>query len=240
MKKPIRRFRKRTYKKTPKVSRQVNYAVSKALNSKIERKEKIFQFNSIGGNNGNTATATIIPVSFNSISFGSGAAVASLFAGLPYGGGQEGQRIGNQVIANSINISLYLQPGDDTNYMRFLLVRPRQNQNLTSPTNFLESVLTGNGSSVTQFGAPVDTNNFKIYMDKSIFFTKKPLDGATSTSIVTSYHLQHFMRIKSKIQYDQVTKYPLKDYFLIGISDSVAVSHPGAIAGYVKITYQDA
>lgn len=233
---PMKRKYYRKGKRT--IKSQIKTEVKRAFNSSVERKERRYAYNSIGGNNGND-TSVLSAVSFNSISYGGSACVASLCAGIGTGSG-EGNRIANQITLNSVNIHLNVQNADETNYVRLLLIRPKGNQDMSSIANFVTQIFTGTTSSGTQCGAPVDTNLFHIYYDKMVYLKSTPADGSTATSLVSNKLFSKYIKLNAKVQYDQTTTFPLKDFFLVGISDSASVSHPGAVNGFVKLTYQDA
>lgn len=231
---------KKYYKKKAKsLKSQIKSEVKKALNSTIERKERRYLHTAVGGSNGNSTGATITSSSFASVSYGSGAIVASLCAGIGFGTG-EGQRTGTRIQLNSINVNLNVQNGDDTNYFRLMLVRPRANHDLSSVANFVTQLMTNNSSSGTQYGMPIDTNNFTIYMDKLVYLHRFPLTGTDATGALMNHSFKKFFKLNTPVEYDQTTGYPDRDFFLVAISDSAAVANPGAVSGFVKLTYTDA
>lgn len=230
---------KKYYKKKAKsLKSQIKSEVKKALNSTIERKERRYLWSSIGGSNGNN-TGTLSATSFASVSYGSGACVASLCAGIGFGTG-EGQRTGTRIQLNSININLNVQNGDDTNYFRLILVRPRGGHDMSSVANFVAQVFTNNTSSGTQYGSPIDTNNYTIYMDKLVYLHRIPLTGTDATGALMNHSFKKFFKLNTPVEFDQTTTFPDRDFFLIAISDSAAVANPGAVSGFVKLTYTDA
>lgn len=181
------------------------------------------------------------PASFASISYGASSVAAGIFGGVALGTAQN-QRIGSSIYARGIRVFFPLQPGDNTNYLRFILIQPKNgatlNQLTISSDLFIRSVFSNQASSATQWSMPVDTNRYTVFFDKTFTMSFGPLDGASGTNLPSQSLMSFFVKCNKKLTWDD-TGYLSNDYFLIGISDSAAVQHPGAVGGYVKAYFKD-
>lgn len=222
----VRNYRKKkTYGSIKKMIR------SEVLRSQ-ETKELTYQYSNVGSSN------------FSSISYGSSAVVAGFFGAIVQGV-NDGQRIGNSLYARGININFAIQnAGADTqNYVRFLIIQPKKgmatNIQPNSTSAFVQSVLSNNGSGTTQWLQPVDTDRFEVLVDKYYWLHDMPVDGATSTYVPQTKFFRKFIKINRKMQWDD-SGVINNDVYMIAISDSSAVAHPGVVAGFVRIYYKDA
>lgn len=225
--------KKRMYRRKGK-SGYIKKIVAKAINKNVEMKMRIYQYNSVGV--GITGSGV---GDFSSISYGSASIAAGLCAGIANGTG-EGQRIGNSIKLKGFQINWALQPGDNTNYVRILLLAPKKQVDLSSVANFTQQALSNQGSSGTQWLQPVDTDVHKVLMDKRIWFQFRPVDGSTATSVAQARFVKKFIKFNKKIVWQlSAPTVPLREIYLLALSDSAAVANPGAVAGFVKIWYQD-
>jgi len=213
-----RTYKKRTYKKVPRPH--------------IETKEIQFEYDAVGKNADN----------FSSISYGSSSIASSLCGGIP-AGTLDGTRIGRRIFVKAIRVMFAIEPGDDSNYIRFMLVQPKGRPNDTSLSTLIPFILSGYGSSSTQWFSPIDTDNWKVYMDKTMYLKFEALDGSSSASVPQAKILRKTIRINQSITYTTNTgtaDQPGRDLWLVALSNSAAVAHPGVVAGSVKIWYTDA
>lgn len=220
---------------TKKVPTNVKRYVRSTIKRNVELKTRQYTYDSVGKD----ITGASV-VSFASISYGSSGAVAALCAGIANGTG-EGQRIGGSIKLKGIQVNFAMTPGDNTNFVRMLIVRPKGNWTVSTQAGFLQQLLGNTASSGTQYLAPVDKQNFHCYFDKRLFFRYAPVDGNSATSIALSKFVNKFVRINREISWDIANAtVPLEEVFLVAISDSAAVANPGSVAGYVKLWYTDA
>ena len=93
-------------------------------------------------------------------------------------GFNDGQRIGNSLYARGIYMNLALQNANATleyyNNVRCIVFQPRKsmatNIQPTSVATFVQSVLSGQASSITQWAGMVDTDRFRYCMISSGIF----------------------------------------------------------------------
>lgn len=179
-----------------------------------------------------------------SISYGSGASVAGFFGAITQGTG-ESNRIGNKIQARGIYMRLAIQPADNTNYVRVLVVKPLKDMapNVTVGSGiatFVQNVLSNTAGSSTQWLAPVDTDRYKVLHDKNYFLRFGPLDGNSGSTIINRMlFVKKFIRLNQKCQWDESGNMN-NDVWLIMLSDSAAIGHPGVVAGFLKGYYKDA
>lgn len=228
--------RRRNYsRRKARVPFGVKRYVKRALSRNVEMKLRQYTYSAVGLN-----TAGGAAVNFGAFQYGSGSSVAGLCAGVANGTG-EGQRIGNSIILKGAYVNFALQPGDNTNYMRILLVTPKKAADLSSTSAFVQQLLSNTASSGTQWLAPVDTDVFKVYFDKRFWAKFSPVDGSTATSVPQARFIRKFVKFNKKIRWQlSAPVLPTNDVFLVAISDSAIGADPGAVAGSVKIWYQDA
>lgn len=221
--------------KNNKVIRKVAQEV---FNNSTETKEKRYDYTAVG----------IDPVgggalSYASVSFGTGTIIAQLCRGITQGT-SDSTRIGDQITLKGVYINMPVQcaSGTEANYFRMALIRPKGQYTNTSVSALAQQIFMGTASSSTQWASPIDTDYFHIYWDKKVFI--KPTDitavGSPSNMFFTKF-IKFGNKYKKglKIQWDQQNAQPARDLFLVAISDSSLVSHPGAIAGFVRLYFKD-
>jgi len=216
--------KKKVYRKKPNIRRMIK---SEVLRSQ-ETKETTYSYNGIGG------------ISFNSVSYGSSAASCGLFGAITQGT-QASQRIGDRIYARGVNIRLALQPGDASNNLRFIVFRAKTGV-VTQPGvtgTFVQTLLSGVGSSNIQWLQPVDTDRFVVYYDKTFNLRQMPLDGSSTATVFQTKFFNKFIKINRPMQWDR-SAVMNDDIYMVAISDSVAIQHPGAIAGFVRVYFKDA
>lgn len=222
----LRRRVRKTYRKK---KMPIKTMIRKEISKKIETKDVTYQHNSIGG------------ISFVSVGYGSTSCVSGLFGAITQGTG-DGQRVGNALYARGINIRLAFQPGDSTNYLRFLVVQPKGMGTPTQPSSvatFVSNVLSGAGSAVNQWLQPVDTDRWTVLLDKNYFMKFQSLEGNNATTTPTTRFLNKFIKVNRKIQWDRQSIIN-NDVYVLALSDSAAIPNPGTVAGFVRCYYQDA
>lgn len=234
---PRKTYRKRKFSRRRRYSRSkssVKAIVRRELTRNLERKYRQYTYTAVGASlTGGGAQ------DFSSISYGSSAIVASLCGGIANGTG-EGQRVGTQITLKGVQINFALQPGDNTNYLRFLLVSPRKKTDQSSVTAFVQQLLSNTSSGLTQWAAPHAKDTFNIYMDKHFFLRYAPVDGNSAATIPMTRFLNKFIKFNKRISWDVAAAVnPNSDVFLVAISDSGVAANPGAVAGFVKLWYQD-
>lgn len=173
--------------------------------------------------------------SFSSVSYGSGTTMSLLCAGVAQGTG-EGQRVGNSIRLIGIKIDFAVTNAESNN-IRMFLVKPKAAVPAVGAT-LIANILSNTSSSTTQWLAPIDTDAYYVYYDKRRFLKPQPLDGNSSSTTSQIAYFRYFQKCRSIMQWNKVGQL-LNDYILGCISDSVALPHPGAIAGYVRLYYTD-
>lgn len=229
MRPPKRRSNGRGYRvvRQPYTRSYVSRVVKRTVDRMSETKEGFYTYSNCGGN----------AADFSSFGYGAASACASLVAGITAGTGS-GQRIGRQIFVRGVQVSFMMQPGDSYNNIRFVLVRPRGQADLTNNAVFVQQVLSGVSSSGTQWANPVDTDIYQVLWDRMFTMRKLPLDGNSSNTVNQNKLIRKYIKINQKFTFDTSAS-NLRDLWLIGISDSAAIAHPGAIAGFVKVWFKD-
>jgi len=124
--------------------------------------------------------------------------------------------------------------------VRLLLVEPIKQVDVTSTANFVQQLLSNQASSGTQWLQPVDTDVHKVHMDKRFWFQFAPVDGLTATQVARPHFVRKFVRFSKNVLWQlSAPVVPSREVYLVALSDSAAVANPGAIAGFVKLYYQD-
>lgn len=207
---------------------------NKVVNKKIELKDKRYTYDAVG----------IEPIggsasNFSSISYGGSAITAALCRGVT-NGTNDGERIGHSIMLKGVYINFAVQNADQYNNIRFIVMRPDGREPQTSVTSWVQSIFSGATSSGTQWLQPVDTDYYKVYYDKTLALRSQDLDG--SSSVVQTRMIKKFIKFPRgiKMEWDEQNSRPNRDVYIVAISDSVAVAHPGVVAGFVRIYYTDA
>lgn len=194
-----------------------------------ELKHTDWPYSAVGANPNTGST-----VSFNSVGYGSAAVICRL----PVGGGVSGgSRTGNRCLIKGLQVYFAVQNGDTYNNFRFVICRNRGIFDWSNVTNGIGAIFSGITSSA-QFAAPVDTNIVKVYYDKILSLKNQDSAGA---GVVDTKFIKKFVKFGRglTLQYDDTGSVANTDLYLVAVSDSAAVSHPGAIAGFVKLWWTD-
>lgn len=223
--------RRRSSRRFRRVRRPLRRMVRRMINRNIETKWHEYPFGSVGDQ------------SFNSIGYGNSSVVGILSRGIIEGTNYQ-ERIGRKIIVKALRIWLAFQPGDSHNYLRLLVVRPKGQVNLTNNANFVAQVLTDSAGGSTQWLEPVDTEKFKVYFDKTMYLRFQPLNGSTTDTTPTTKIVRKTIKLSVPLvwgaQLASAEDDPYRNLYIVGVSDSAAIPHPGAIAGNVRVYYKDA
>lgn len=219
-------LRKRRIPKGKQTTKQlIKKEVNRQILNKAEEKEKYYYYDSING------------VSFSSVSFGSSSAIAGMVSGIG-SGSLDGARVGASLYLKSIRFQFTASPGDNTNIMRFMIVRPKRQAIGTSTSVIIQSLMSNYASSAQQVGGAIDTNLWHVYYDKTFTLRYGPLDGATSTQIPLQKIISGHVKTNVKMNFDQSGAVS-GEVYAIALSDSSAVSHPGFVNGFIRLRYYD-
>lgn len=229
-------YRKKQMRKKRYVKRKtVKAMVNRAVNSRIELKEKVWPYDAVG----------ISPVSgvtqgFNSIGYGTLGIVTQLARSIA-NGTNDGERIGHRITIKGVQLKLVLQAAGTTepNNFRIVVYRPKGTYSTSTTAAMLQQLLSNNGGTSTQYAQTVDTDFALVYMDKLMYL---PLYDAGGVAFVKSVKLNRFIKFPRglKIEWSEANGNPNRDIFIALLSDSGASANPGAIAGFVKVWYTDA
>lgn len=216
------------------LNRRIKRIATECVKKNIETKSLTMQYSSVG-----IDPVGGSPISFGSVGYGSSALVTGLGRALA-NGTADGQRIGNKALLKGVYIRFNLAPGDNSNNIRFMLVRPKGQVIVTSVASFVSQLLSNQGSSGTQWLQPIDTDIWYVKMDWQKFMRYEEVD--TGVEIPLNYRLNRFIKFPKglKLEWNQGNNQPATDLYLVAISDSAAIAHPGVIAGFVKLYYTDA
>lgn len=210
-------YKKKTYTK-PSLKKAVRVAVKREINRHTEIKEKIWD-------------TTINGQAFTSID-NSGSAIG-LTNSLTQGTGN-GNRIGDSVRLKSLRFDYIAAAGDATNVLRMIIVTPRKKDIGSSFGAIIQNVLYGTRAVYK----PIDTDLYTVLYDK-MTYAQLLASGTTPTYSSTPMYFKGYINLRDvEINYD-TSGNPNRDVFVILISDSVAISHPGLIQGYMRLKYYD-
>lgn len=203
----------------------------KTVNRMAETKEVIYYNTAVGGG----------ATSFYSIGYGSSSSVATLCAGIAQGTAGN-QRIGRRIYLRGMKVWFPFVAGDASNYVRFIVASPKGgNVNSGSAvSSVISDLLSGAGSSGTQYLSPVDTDKWQVHFDRCMWLHKVPLDGSSTTTTEPVKWVRKWIRINRKVEYlDNTNANCVRDVWMFGISDSGGITHPGAASGFVKMYFKD-
>lgn len=210
--------------------KSVRRIANSVIHKSAETKYVDYGFNTIAGGD-----------DFSSVSYGGSADVAYLFQDISQGAA-ESNRVGDQIHAIGIKYDYIMQPGDDTNWIRFLFVSPKYpdiNHQYSGKADLIQSLFSFVASAPQQWAAPVDTSRFHVLSDRRFFLRTSDYyngSGTSSQSLDRRYH--GYVKLNRKIKFD-LEEVCINDVMFVAISDSGAIPHPGFIAGYMKIYFKD-
>lgn len=219
--------RARRYRKGPSTKRIARVAKS-VVSRAIETKEIRYAHTAVAGAN------------FSSVGYGTSSVVCGLFGAITQAITQQG-RIGSKIYARGVRIFLPIQAGDTINQLRFIIVSPKQGTPVfpSVPGQFASSVLSASSSSGQQWSYPVDTNRWRVHLDKTFFLTFDPVDGNSSAVKARTKFLKAFVKVNRSMVWDDAN-FITNDVYMLAISDSGAIPNPGAIGGFVTCYFKDA
>lgn len=211
----------------PSQKRQVAQIAKKAVRKEAETKEKDLTYTALG---------------LSSIGYGSASSVLYM-ANQIASGSADGQRVGNKILIQNIRFQFAIMPGDTTNWFRLIFVIPKTGVDYNATvTNVAENVL-GLASSATQWMGLIDTDRYRVLYDKMIFLEYVPDAGSSAAVHGQGKILKGNIKLNKEIEYAyssaSAATYATNDVLMLAISDSGAVSHPGAVAGNLRIYYKD-
>lgn len=234
---PRKSYRKRRTRRPRSKKTTIKKIVRRELRKNIEMKFRQYKMDAVGHSITGGAA-----VDFTAgFEYGASTALASL-CDIANGTG-EGQRIGGQIRVKGIHLRFAFQPGDWYNNVRFIVYSPKKNWTNSSVTAAVQQVLSDVSSASTQWSAPVDTENFKVYMDKVYNARFLPTGDATTTSVAQTKFVNKFIKLNKLIKWDvSAPVMPTSNIFLMAISDSSTAVNgdPKVITGFIKVFYQDA
>lgn len=232
-KKIPRKFRSRSTGMSIKTMARV---AQKVVNKNIEQKEKKYDFTSVG-----IDPVSGSSVSLGSVSYGGSSIISGLCRGITTGTG-EGSRVGHEITLRGVYIWLAVQcaSGTETNNFRLSVIRPKGQISTSSVAALAQQIFSNAGSTATQWLNPIDTDIFKIYYDKAVFIKPSDISGVGNAS---QRFYKTFIKFGKKgltMKWNEADSQPFRDLYVVAISDSAALAHPGAIAGFIRLYYKDA
>lgn len=207
----------------------------RVVNKNLELKERFYTYLAVG----------VDPIgggalSFNSVSYGTAAIITQLCRGINRGT-NDGERIGHKIKVKGVYFffDVVAATPSEVNQFRLLVIRPKGQFSTTSVAALTQQIFSNNGSSVYQWAMPVDTDFFDVYYDKKVSLESFDSGG---TGYQKHYHIKKLIKFPKgmQMQWAESDVQPFRDIFLVAISDSAVVAHPGAVAGYVKVYFTDA
>lgn len=234
-----------TYKKKqksfrrPKIDRplmkKIENIVRYQLDKKLETKEKRYAYDSVGIDPIGGAA-----VSLGSISYGSSTIIAQLCRGITAGTG-EGQRIGHEINLRGcyINLAVQCASGTESNNVRIAVIRPKGTFTTTSVAALSQQIFSNQASSSTQWLNPIDTDFFDVYYDKQVWIKPSDIGAVGNVSEKFFKTFLKFGKNGMRMKWNEADSQPQRDLFVVAISDSITVSHPGAVAGFIRLYYKD-
>lgn len=229
-----RRFKRARGRRAGRITaKTVAKIASRVALRKIETKSKEYVYSSVGN----------IPAgNFSSVGYDGSSVIGGLVAGIAAGTG-DGARIGKKIFIRGVRIRYIVQGADSYNNIRFMLVSPKRGGDYSSfggsVSGLIAGVLSNAPSGATQYAYPIDTRIFKVYMDTTMSFV--PSETSAGTFTVKPKVFNRFIKINKSTYWTEGNDTTAqREFYLCAISDSAAVSHPGVIAGTVKVYYKDA
>lgn len=221
------RYRRRATKRSNPRKTVTRADVVKIARGVNEMKEKTIRHTTLG---------------VNSCGYGASAVTAYMANQITVGDGDT-YRNGNQIFLSRIQYQFAMAAGDTTNYLRLLFVMPKKAYNYGSTVSQLVEEVLDAASSNTQWLGLVDTDRYRVLHDKKLFLEYIADTGSTAAVHAVGKIIQGSIEVNKKIQWAYSAaagvECPVTDVIMIAISDSAAVSHPGAVAGNLKMFYRD-
>jgi len=208
----------------------------KQLNT-ADMKMKMQPSSAIGGDPGGSGA-----MSFVSSGYGSSASLTCVIQSIAQGTATN-NRIGNKIIIRHLHFKGDLEPGDNTNYHRFIIFKWKQNRftSQTTLANYVSAILAGTASSLDQHCSPVDIRSIKVLYDHHHFMHYGPIDGSTSASIPwKGIPIDISLKMNHPVVWDALTGNSYgSDIWMLALTNSTAVAHPGFTNGVLGLWYTD-
>lgn len=213
-------------------AKAVRAIANSVVTRRAESKEKISLYSSVSAYIGGGS------VSFASVSYGTGTIVAGLTNNITQGAG-DSQRIGDRIQVKKVEICFPVAGGDARNFLRFMLISNKAQCDKSSLASAVTQIMSNQSSSGTQYSAPVDNDTYTVHWDKMVRLQQADVAGVATNEIKLVKKTIVFPKGGFKAQWDLNLSEPNKELILLAISDSALAPNPGAIAGYVKVTFKD-
>lgn len=210
----------------PRKKNNVRAIVRQELNKKIETKEIEYDHTDIAG------------YSLADVSYGTSSFVSRPLDGITQGVG-DAQRIGTKITLRGMYFRFALQSKTAYANFRLMVVTPKGDKIEESTTSaFIQQLLSNTASSATQYLAPVDTDLYKVHYDKYMLL-REEYNGTTAYPMTR--FATRFLKFNKPITYVPGSTSALNQIFFVAISDNAtSLSYPGAVAGFLRLYYQDA
>lgn len=179
---------------------------------------------------------------FGSFNYGASSALVGCFGSIA-NGTLENQRIGNRIFARGVYIYFAMQPGDNSNDVRLLVVQPTRSAGATpipasQTATFVNSVMSNSASNSQQYLQPVDTDRWTVLYDKCFNLRYLPLGGSSADTVPQTKIIRKYIKVNRTLQWDD-TGNMNNDVYIIGLSNSAAIPNPGNVAGFIKSYFKD-
>lgn len=224
---PVKRNFKRKYGGSKTSNKKtITQAVTQAVKKMVETKDITLAHNTIA--------------SLDSIPSTGGASY--LFSNIVVGA-TSSTRVGREIDVRGIRYYLPIQSsGADTfNTVRLIMVMPIKSFPNTTTAGLFSDIF---ASTSWNMYFPINTNKYKVYMDKTLALRSSAYSGNSATVVPQTRVIKGFIKVNKPIKYEfDVTiasDRPTSDMILLAVSDSIAVPNPGALGGFVRIYYKDA
>lgn len=185
---------------------------------------------------------TYSALSLTSIGYGSSSINNYLVQNIAQGY-DDGQRIGNKIHLQNIRFQFAFTAGDTVNHLRLLMLMPKTGLDYNANVQNLAQNVTTIASSGQQWLGLVDTDRYRVLYDKKLFLEYVPDTGSTSAVHAVTKFVSANIKINKDIEWAYsaaaAAVQPTTEVIFLCISDSSTVSHPGAIAGNLRLYYKD-
>lgn len=186
--------------------------------------------------------------SMTSFSYGTSTAIYSIEAPVVVGPGVN-QRVGRVIRAKGLHMDFMLQGASDTevNNVRIMVVSPKESAPAAPSSgfvaNFLASLFNVAAPNVGQYSYAVNKLQWNVLYDKRKVLYPFNIGGNVAGDNVP-IRIRKFLRLNRKMTFPEVTSVPTagqsnKPLYLVLMSDSLAIPHPGIVGGFHTFYFQD-
>lgn len=150
-------------------------------------------------------------------------------------------RIGNEVRLKRLRYQFAFTAGDNTNVIRYIIVRARNAQVPTTASTMSANILSG-VTGVAQICAPVDHTQWDVLHDELFQVHYAPVDGSTATSVAIPVCRKGEVDCGNVLlRYSQQTSTNItgKQVIMLFVSDSAIAPNP-SVFGYASMEFTDA